>query len=372
MAERAEIAIVGGGLAGASAALRLARAGREVVLFERERGTHEKVCGAFLAAPALAELAALGIDVWREGAVALSTVTLSDRRRAARVRLPFPAASLSRGRLDRAVLAQAARAGAAIREGEGVSRIEPAGAGVRVVTPAGSLEARTLVVATGKLNLRGEPRGKGLHGGLAGLKSPMALTPAGRAALGDGVDVVAFAGGYGGIQATEDGGANVCVAVSLEALRRHGAARDVFATLAHAGERAAAILEGAAPAGPLKTIGAIPYGFVRRDGSAGYFLGDQAAVIPSFCGEGMGIALVSARLAADAILEGRGSAAFQADFARRVRPRVLAATLLQRALCTPAGRGATVALAATAPALARTVAGAMRTPCALPTRTAQI
>ena len=40
--------VIGGGLSGAMAGLRLAQAGREVVLLERERKSHHKVCGEFL------------------------------------------------------------------------------------------------------------------------------------------------------------------------------------------------------------------------------------------------------------------------------------------------------------------------------------
>ena len=37
--------VIGGGPAGAMAAVRLAQAGREVALVEKEAGAHHKVCG---------------------------------------------------------------------------------------------------------------------------------------------------------------------------------------------------------------------------------------------------------------------------------------------------------------------------------------
>ena len=54
------MAIAGGGLAGAAAACHLADAGRCVVLLERERGPHHKVCGEFWSIEAQGYLDTLG------------------------------------------------------------------------------------------------------------------------------------------------------------------------------------------------------------------------------------------------------------------------------------------------------------------------
>ena len=48
LAKTADHLVIGGGLAGSMVALRLAAAGREVTLLERERTAHHKVCGEFL------------------------------------------------------------------------------------------------------------------------------------------------------------------------------------------------------------------------------------------------------------------------------------------------------------------------------------
>ena len=53
-----------------------------------------------------------------------------------------------------------------------------------------------------------------------------------------------------------------------------------------------------------------------------YRLGDQAAVIPSFCGDGMAIALHSARLAARAVLGGSGPASYARAIRRDAGPPV--------------------------------------------------
>jgi flavin-dependent dehydrogenase len=61
------------------------------------------------------------------------------------------------------------------------------------------------------------------------------------------------------------------------------------------------------------TITHIPYGYIRRTTEDGlYCIGDQAAVIPSFTGDGISIALHTARRAAAACLLEEPAPVFQA------------------------------------------------------------
>jgi menaquinone-9 beta-reductase len=122
--------VVGGGPAGSSAALRLARAGFNVTVLERSRFPRSKVCGEYLSPAACAALAELGViaQVASE-AHALRSVTLAGPGTAA-VNLHLPgdgALSIARSRLDAILLDAAKAAGARVvtgafldaREGEG-------------------------------------------------------------------------------------------------------------------------------------------------------------------------------------------------------------------------------------------------------------
>jgi geranylgeranyl reductase family protein len=60
--ERADVAVVGGGPAGAAAAIRLARQGRDVVLVDKAAFPRDKICGDGLTAGALRHLEGLGLD----------------------------------------------------------------------------------------------------------------------------------------------------------------------------------------------------------------------------------------------------------------------------------------------------------------------
>src|SRR5579872_5695246 len=76
MTKPADALIVGGGPAGSALAIALARAGRSVVLLERETGPHHKVCGEFLSGEAVLHLSALEIDLVQLDAERIDRVRL--------------------------------------------------------------------------------------------------------------------------------------------------------------------------------------------------------------------------------------------------------------------------------------------------------
>ena len=345
--------VIGGGLAGASAACRLAQAGHPVTVLERDRGPAHKVCGEFLSGEALADLAGLGIDTEALGAAPIGAMRLVHRGRVAESRLPFAAAGLSRFVLDEALLRRAAALGADVQRGV---RVRSAGDGT-VQSDAGAIAAGSILLATGKHDLRGSPRDAAEPEKLIGFKQHLRLTPPQQAALAGHVEVILFAGGYAGLQMVEDGIANLCLLV--DRARYDGLGQSWPALLgalmaedAHLARR----LEGAAWLWdrPL-SIYRVPYGFVHAgaDQAGVYRLGDQAAVIPSFCGDGMAIALHTARLAVAAVLAGEGPEVYHRAMRRDAGPPVRLAFGLYRAARKPALTAAIVQAARIWPGLLR-------------------
>jgi menaquinone-9 beta-reductase len=171
-----DVVVIGGGPAGAAAAIRLAEAGREVLVFERTEAAHHKVCGEFLSVEALGALARLGLDPAALGAAPIDRVRVTAGVRTVAAPLPFPAAGLSRRTLDAALLARAAEAGAKVRRG---ARVRGIAAGRVEVEGGDAVAAPVLLLATGKHDLRGHGRSTRWRGrsDMLGLKMHLRLPP---------------------------------------------------------------------------------------------------------------------------------------------------------------------------------------------------
>ena len=313
-------------MAGCAAAIALARKGRGVTLIESELTPRHKVCGEFLSGEALEDLHALSIDVVSLGAVPIDYVRLAAARRAAEAPLPFPAASLTRKALDTALLSEAVAAGVHIERGRSVQALTRTADDVwrATLNDGTQYQAPTAFLATGKHDLRGHRRPEDPKRWVA-FKMYFQLTPAQAAELDGASELMLYPGGYGGIQPVEGGIANLCCVVQKRYLPRAGDRWEgLLATMQQDCPHLAMRLAGAEPllAKPI-AITHIPYGFVRRTTEDGlYCVGDQAAVIPSFTGDGISIALHTARCAVAAYVAEEPAPLYQAKLRSALLPQM--------------------------------------------------
>ncbi len=343
--DRVEIAIVGGGPAGAVLAARLASAGLEVVVFERSPAWHWRAGGVFASPAAVAALGRGGLDpvILAEVARPIPAMRVEPPGGTA-FRLTYgtetggpPAVGFDRSRLDPLLLARAAAAGAEVRAGWTVTATEPAAGRLEVRDPGGrsvGVRASVVVGADGPHSVvargagvarpvRLDPR-IGLTYHLAD-DDPTACRDARMRILRDG---------YVGIAPVPGGRVNVGIVLGRSwrpALARDGARAvvdSIVAAIPPTADDAATWRAGP----PLDAVaGASPLGHrvTRRAGHGWLLVGDAAGFLDPFTGEGLHRALVSAELAAGAILaRGRGGhAADTAPFAayeRAMQRRFLA------------------------------------------------
>lgn len=361
-----EIVVIGGGPAGSMAALCLARAGRDVVLLEREKGPHHKVCGEFLSGEAVAYLREAGVDAVALGAAAIGSVRLDVGGRSASTDLPFRALSFSRFVMDEALMQRAAAEGCEVRRGVPVDRVVHSGKSWRIGLRSGEpMAAESVFVACGKHDLHGLPRGAGKQADLVGFKMHWRLKRQQAESLRGVMQLYLFGGGYGGISLVENDAANLCLVVRRSLLRKLGGWSGLLPAIVSENARLHELLEGAEALWPNPlAIAPIPYGYLGRDETADalWCIGDQAAVIPSFTGDGMSIAFHSGVLGAQMYLGGSSAHQFHAKVRSQLRGGMGIATAISRMLVTQTGQALAAAGLMLMPQVMRGVATATRIP----------
>ena len=394
--------IVGAGLAGSAAAVALARGGAPPLLLERSAeanpatlrltspATRPRICGEFVSTEAARALAGLGVDVLALGGRPTTRLRLTAGALTVEAALPFTAVGLTRQALDGALQRQAVTSGARLQRGERVAVMEVASAsrphrlrlseGDEITTP-------TLLLACGKSDLAPLAR-RPRHPPepLLGLQTHLVLAPAQARAIEGHVEVLLFEDGYAGLQPVEGGRVNLCLLVQRSLTRPDMAGgragpghappgperlqallQSLLQTLQRECPLLAERLQGASwQDGPPQTITGVPYGHLHRASSGDppglWRLGDQAAVIPSFTGDGMAIALHSAALAAELLLAGSSAARYHQRLCSDIGLQMARATLLYRIGRNSTGRRAVMALLQRWPGLMGFIAAMTRVP----------
>jgi flavin-dependent dehydrogenase len=346
--------ILGAGPAGCAAAIALAGAGIRPRVLERHRETADAVCGGFLSWRTLDTLASLGIEAPEGHRV--STLRLFAGTRIAEASLPGRAIGLSRQALDTRLQHRAVELGAGIERGVSARGWEN---GRLFLADGAQLTPGAFFLATGKHDLRGFGRPRDSHQ-TVGIRVRLAAGPALDRLAAGAIELHLFRDGYCGLVLQEGGMGNLCLAVRKDRLAEAGGnpvtlLQQWSDDSAHFAERAALVVSEP------DAIGAVPYGWMARDTVPGaYRLGDQAAVIPSLAGEGIGIALASGIAAAAALQSGESAPIFQPRFRAAARRPVMLAQILWRLCEHPMAAERLTRLAALAPWLAGRIAGQTR------------
>ena len=321
---RADILVIGGGPAGATAAALLARAGRDVVVAEKSTFPRRKVCGEFIAASGIEVLRELGLEREFDAKAGpdVRRIAVWAGKRVLDAPMPgdqYPRA-LERDRLDTMLLDTAIRAGA------------------RLVREPG--RAKTIIRASGSWQRNAQPKPSDLFGFQAHFSG--GKPPANTIAL------IPFPGGYGGLVERAHGRSTFACCVRrdrLETIREAGKSAGE-SVLRHA-IRACPTLGDALATATLEEpwLGAGPLhpGMRPLYADGVYAIGNAAGEAHPVVGEGIAMAMQSGALLAQCLLHG-------GDYARQWRRRFALRLRVSAAL-------AHLAMLPCAPALAPILGG---------------
>ncbi|HXY16354.1 MAG TPA: FAD-dependent monooxygenase [Terriglobales bacterium] len=293
-----DLIVIGGGPAGASAAITSCRTGAHVLLLERGRFPRHKVCGEFVSAEALGLLGSL-LELTYSSlpyAVPIPRARFFVDDRVLEAAVQPAAASIARLDLDRSLWDSAERCGTEARQQVIVQNLSGSGPFV-VCTSIGDFETRAVVNASGRWSTLNGAQSRNGNGGAKwiGLKAHY-LEPAPPAS----VDLYFFDGGYCGVQPVNLSSAHDQARVNACAMVR----ADVASTMPETFELHPALRERAARWTPvMNPVGVSPLLFGKPRPIEGSVLsvGDAAGFVDPFVGDGISLALRSGALAAESL-----------------------------------------------------------------------
>ncbi|MDB5252931.1 MAG: NAD(P)/FAD-dependent oxidoreductase [Flaviaesturariibacter sp.] len=364
-----DVAIIGGGLAGLSAAIRLRQQGHSVVLFEKETYPFHRVCGEYISEESRGYLESLGLPLGEMNLPHIDTLRLTaPNGRVFEAGLPLGGFGISRHRLDALLAAEARALGVDVREGTKVDdAIFEHDQFLLTIGRGAPVRARACCAAWGKRsNLDIRWKRSFLQGVDPRLENYVGVKYHVRADWPAAViGLHNFPNGYCGVSRIENGIYCLCYLAEARGLKERGGdlvrfEREVLSQNPHL-ERLFAgstVLDGF----PV-TISQVSFRPKEQVENGILMLGDAGGMIAPLCGNGMSIALHTGKMAAGALdefLAGRinrkqmeeiYARTWRKEFAGRLRT----GRLLQRFFGSPVLSNAFVGAFRLAPFLARPV-----------------
>ena len=298
-----DVAIIGGGLAGLSLSIQLAKQGYSVILFEKERYPFHKVCGEYISLESWDFLNNLGVDLDRLRVPIITRLELSSASGTLFQRhLPLGGFGISRYVLDGSLATLAHESGVILSEGTKVTDIVFEENEFSIHTSAGNFISK---VACGTYGKRSNIDIK--------WKRPFATKASNRLNNYIGVkyhvladfpsDTIAlhnFSNGYCGLVKIEGDRHNLCYLTTAENLKKcNGDFREMEKTILSRNPRLREIFERIhqSPTQP-QVISQISFDKKSQVENHVLMVGDAAGMITPLCGNGMSMALHGSRIAA--------------------------------------------------------------------------
>lgn len=296
-----DLAVIGAGPAGCSAAITAARQGARVVLFEKGDFPRQKVCGEFVSAESLALLSSLLSVAQRpllENALRICAAQIFLDGRTIRTKIEPAAASIPRFNLDAALWQSAKEAGIDARTKSPISEVEGEGP-FELRCGYETIPARAVIHASGRwsnLNQKRSPlENSVVREKWIGVKAHFE-----EHAPPSSVDLYFLDGGYCGVQPVDLADPTASRRVNVSAMVR----ASVATTLPQVFSCNPALQQRSASWTPLTdVVTTSPLIFRRPECTRGNALrvGDAAGFVDPFVGDGISLALRSGAMAAESL-----------------------------------------------------------------------
>ena len=297
-----DVLIIGGGLAGLTAAIHLSQKKLRVILIEKSSYPRHKVCGEYISNEILPYLQWLGADVSELNPTSISKFefTASNAKKASAV-LPLGGFGVSRYTLDNFLYQKASAHNCTIIN-ETVTNVSFNDDTFTINTSNQTFNTKIVLGAFGKRsNIDQVLTRSFIH-----KKSPwLAVKAHYSGSLND--DLVAlhnFKGGYCGVSKVENNVINICYLADYKTFKQYKNIDDYQQNVLYKNKHLKAIFENSKILfdKPL-TISQISFDKKQAVENHILMIGDTAGLIHPLCGNGMAMAIHSAKIASELILE---------------------------------------------------------------------
>lgn len=301
LVEKWDVIIVGGGLAGLTSAIALSGLGHRVLLFETNPYPHHKVCGEYVSNEVRPYLESLGVDVMNAGGVAISKFEIStENGHKVETSLPLGGMGISRYLFDELLYKKAKAQGVGFSFTKVVD-ITYDKEIFRVTNEEKTYQSSIVLGAYGKRSSLDK------H-----LKRPFSLKKQDWLAVKahykhpdfkpDLVALHNFEGGYGGLSKTETGIVNFCYLAHYESFKRYNDIEKFNRSVVAQNPFLKTFFEVSEPIFD-KPLAIAQISFDKKNPVENHILmcGDTAGLIHPLCGNGMAMAIHSAKIVSEQV-----------------------------------------------------------------------
>lgn len=297
-----DVLIIGGGLAGLTAAIHLSQKKLKVVLVEKSSFPRHKVCGEYISNEILPYLKWLGVDVLELQPTNISKFKFTTQKgKTAEAKLPLGGFGISRYALDKFLYQKALANNCSLLK-ENVTNVSFTDDIFNITTSEQNITAKIVLGAFGKRSNIDQI----LDRNFFHKKSPWLAVKAHYSGNFDDTLVALhnFEGGYCGVSKVESNVINICYITDYATFKKYKNIEEYQQNILYKNQHLKFIFENSTLLfeKPL-TISQISFDEKKAVENHVIMIGDTAGLIHPLCGNGMAMAMHSAKIASEILLE---------------------------------------------------------------------